>query len=185
MPGHGSTCPPIDCQSFADAKIYRHLARPGAAGVVAESLSKPIKHSRVSAAVLYSPEDLSVLGAAMARYSDSDTRDDGGFGLGSWLFGLIIGLLGGTVVAMLTTPRTGSEIRGKLKETAQDLPERVSELVDDSLDLYASGVNYLQLVMEEQTMRVKRAVAAGKLAAAKKREELELGNTSVLPFQHR
>jgi hypothetical protein len=40
-------------------------------------------------------------------------------------------------------------------------------------------------VIEEQTMRVKRAVAAGKLAAAKKREELEMGGTSVLPFQHR
>jgi hypothetical protein len=34
-------------------------------------------------------------------------------------------------------------------------------------------------------MRLKRAVAAGKLAAAKKREELEYGNSSVLPFQHR
>jgi gas vesicle protein len=120
----------------------------------------------------------------MARYSDEDNRS-GGSGLGPWLFGLLIGLLGGAAIAVLTAPKSGSEIRGKLRETAEDLPERVSELVDDSLDLYASGVNYLQLVMEEQTMRLKRAVAAGKLAAAKKREELELGNTSVLPFQHR
>jgi gas vesicle protein len=119
----------------------------------------------------------------MARYSDSESSN-GGFGVGSWLIGLILGLMGGAAIAILTTPRSGSEIRGKLRETAEDLPERVSELVDDSLDLYASGVNYLQLVMEEQTMRLKRAVAAGKLAAAKKREELELG-PSVLPFQHR
>jgi hypothetical protein len=76
-------------------------------------------------------------------------------------------------------------VRGHLKETARDLPERVSELVDDSLDLYASGVNYFQLLMEEQTMRLRRAVSAYKLAAAKKREELELGSSSVLPFQHR
>ena len=121
----------------------------------------------------------------MARNSDSQEYNDGGFGLGAWLFGLILGLLGGATIAMLITPKSGTDLRGKLRETAQDLPERVSELVDDSLDLYASGVNYLQLVMEEQTMRVKRAVAAGKLAAAKKREELELGSSSVLPFQHR
>jgi gas vesicle protein len=120
----------------------------------------------------------------MGRYSDEDNRS-GGAGLGTWLFGLLIGLMGGAAIAILTTPKSGSEIRGKLRDTAEDLPERVSELVDDSLDLYASGVNYLQLVMEEQTMRLKRAVAAGKLAAAKKREELELGSTSVLPFQHR
>jgi gas vesicle protein len=120
----------------------------------------------------------------MARYDDSDDRN-GGFGLGSWMFGLFLGLLGGATIAVLTTPKAGSEIRGKLRDTALDLPDRMSELVDDSLDLYASGVNYLQLVMEEQTMRLRRAVAAGKLAAAKKREELELGSSSVLPFQHR
>ena len=119
----------------------------------------------------------------MARYSDS--HDDVGFGLVSWMLGLILGLMGGTAIAMLTAPKSGQEIRGKLRETAKDVPERVSELVDDSMDLYASGVNYLQLVMEEQTMRLKRSLAATKLAAAKKREELELGSSSVLPFQHR
>lgn|SRR6185437_7343847 len=121
----------------------------------------------------------------MARYTDSEDRNDGGFGVGTWLFGLILGLLGGVTIAVLVTPKSGSEIRVKLRETARDMPDRVSELVDDSLDLYASGVNYLQLVMEEQTMRLRRAVAAGKLAAAKKREEQEMGGSSVLPFQHR
>ena len=118
----------------------------------------------------------------MAKY-DSDERRDSG--TGSWLLGLILGTLGGAALAFLTAPKSGSEMRNTLKNSAKDVPDRMSELVDDSLDLYASGVNYLQLVVEEQTMRVKRAVAAGKLAAAKKREELELGSSSVLPFQHR
>lgn len=117
----------------------------------------------------------------MARNYDSDS----GSGFVAWLIGLMLGVTGGAALAVLFAPKSGTEIRGKIKESAQDLPDRVSELVDDSLDLYASGVNYLQLVMEEQTMRLRRAVAAGKLAAAKKREELEMGNSSVLPFQHR
>lgn len=104
--------------------------------------------------------------------------------LGSWLAGLAIGALGGAAVALLTAPKPGKEVRGAIKDTAKALPERVNELVDDSLDVYASTLNFLQLVIEEQTMRLKRAVAAGKLAAAKKREELELGGSSVLPFQH-
>lgn len=120
----------------------------------------------------------------MARYS-SDDRHDSGFGFGTWIFGLMLGIAGGASLAILFAPKSGNEIRGQIKDTAKDLPDRMSELVDDSLDLYASGVNYLQLVMEEQTMRLRRAVAAGKLAAAKKREELELGSSSVLPFQHR
>jgi hypothetical protein len=76
-------------------------------------------------------------------------------------------------------------MRGAIKQTATDIPDRVSTMVDDSLDLYASALNYSQLLVEEQTQRLKRAVAAGKLAAAKKREEIELGGSSVLPFQHR
>jgi gas vesicle protein len=111
--------------------------------------------------------------------------EDRGSGTGPWLAGLILGGLGGAALALLTTPKAGSEVRGAIKKTANDLPERMSELVDDSLDLYASALNYCQLVVEEQTLRLKRAVAAGKLAAAKKREELEYGGSSVLPFQHR
>ena len=115
----------------------------------------------------------------------SRNEETSGSGTGPWLFGLLIGVLGGAALALLTAPRSGSEMRGAIKQTANDIPDRVSTLVDDSLDLYASALNYSQLVIEEQTLRLKRAVAAGKLAAAKKREEIELGGSSVLPFQHR
>jgi gas vesicle protein len=122
----------------------------------------------------------------MAKNSTvSESENDGGGGTGSWLLGLMVGVAGGVTIALLTAPRSGSEVRGAIQQSAQDIPTRFSEIVDDSLDLYASALNYCQLVFEEQTMRIKRAVAAGKLAAAKKREELELGGNSVLPFQHR
>jgi gas vesicle protein len=102
-----------------------------------------------------------------------------------WLVGFFVGIFGGATLALLTTPKSGSEVRGVLKKSAHDVPSRLTEILDDSLDLYASAVNYFQLVVEEQGQRMKKAVAAGKLAAAKKREELELGGSSVLPFQHR
>lgn len=104
----------------------------------------------------------------------------------SWLIGLIVGLLGGATLAILTAPKSGNEVRGNLRKTAREMPEKVGEIVDDSLDLYASALNYCQLLVEEQTSRMKRAVAAGKLAAAKKREEIEFGgNNAVMPFQHK
>lgn len=105
--------------------------------------------------------------------------------LSVWLVGFLVGIFGGAALALLTTPKSGSEVRGVLRKTAKDVPNKVTEILDDSLDLYASAVNYFQLVIEEQAQRIKKAVAAGKLAAAKKREELELGGSSVLPFQHR
>lgn len=120
----------------------------------------------------------------MGNNSCSYRNRDEGFGFGAWLIGLLLGAAGGVTVALLTAPKTGKELREDLVEGARCIPERASELLDDTLDLYASGVNYAQLAVEEQTMRVKRAVAAGKLAAAKKREELDYSSSSVLPFQH-
>lgn len=116
----------------------------------------------------------------------NSSENGSGSAILTWLLGLLVGVLGGATVALLTAPKSGDEVRGTLKRTAQDMPEKVGELVDDSLDLYASALNYCQLLVEEQTTRMKRAVAAGKLAAAKKREEIELGGgTTVLPFQHK
>lgn len=115
--------------------------------------------------------------------SRNDEQNDSGMGL--WLFGLLLGAVGGVTIAILTAPKSGTEMRGQLKETARTMPDRVTNIVDDSLDLYATGVNYLQVLLEEQTIRLKRAVAAGQLAAAKKREEIETTGSSVLPFQHR
>lgn len=114
-----------------------------------------------------------------------DGDQSGGSQWGSWLTGLVIGAVGGAAVALLTAPKSGSEMRDTLQRSTQDVPERLSEIVDDSLDLYASFLNYAQLSLEEQTTNFKRALAAGKLAAAKKREEIELGGSAQLPFQHR
>jgi len=71
---------------------------------------------------------------------NSYERDsDSGFGLGAWLFGLFIGALGGVTVGLLVAPKSGKDLRGDLKENARNIPERASELMDDTLDLYASG----------------------------------------------
>ena len=105
-----------------------------------------------------------------------------GSGLGGLIFGLLIGAVGGAALAFLTAPKSGDQMRHDLSRGAKDVPERLGEIVDDSLDLYASLINYAQVSVEEQAMRFNRALAAGKLAAAKKREEIELGGASQLPY---
>ena len=105
--------------------------------------------------------------------------------LSTWFLGLIFGSLTGFVLALLSSPKSGAEIRENIKLKARNLPDKASKIVDETIDFYAGALNYGQLVIEEQTSRVKSAVAAGKLAAAKKREELEMESGSVLPLQHR
>lgn len=123
------------------------------------------------------------MGRAEIEESDYGSNEDSQ--LGTWLTGLVIGAVGGAAIAFLTAPKSGTEMRGSIERGAKHMPEKLNEVVDDSLDLYASFLNYCQLTIEEQTLRFKRAVAAGKLAAAKKREEIEFGGTSQLPFQSR
>jgi gas vesicle protein len=115
----------------------------------------------------------------------SNVKENSGGGSASWFVGLIFGILGGATLALLTAPKSGSEMRGTIKRTAKDIPYRLRDIIDQTLDLYATALNYCQSVIEDQTVGIKRAVAAGKLAAAKQREELELGGSSALPFQHR
>jgi gas vesicle protein len=75
----------------------------------------------------------------MGRESyDNGSRNDN---RGIWIFGLVLGVLGGTAVALLTAPKTGREMRGAIKDTAQNMPGKVNELVDESLDVYASALN--------------------------------------------
>lgn len=120
----------------------------------------------------------------MAKESADTSKNNSSSASASWFFGLMMGVLSGATLAFLIAPKSGSEIRGAIKKSAEDVPDKLREIIDDSLDLYASALNYSQLVIEEQTMGIKRAIAAGKLAAAKHREEIETGGTSVLPFQH-
>jgi len=114
------------------------------------------------------------MGRVNQAQNDSQ-QSGGGAGFVSLLAGVVLGTLGGVTLALLTAPKSGSETIDVLQRSAKDVPERLGEVVDDSLDLYASLLNYCQLSVEEQGMRFKRALAAGKLAAAKKREEIEIG----------
>jgi gas vesicle protein len=122
----------------------------------------------------------------MAKKScESPNRESAGNSTMSWFVGLIFGVCGGAALALLTAPKSGSEIRGTIKRSTKDIPYKFRDIIDQTLDLYAAALNACQSVIEDQTVGIKRAVAAGKLAAAKQREELELGGSSVLPFQHR
>jgi gas vesicle protein len=78
--------------------------------------------------------------------NNSNERSSGA-GIATWLIGLLLGVVGGATVALLTTPKSGNEVRGAIKKTAKDMPERMGELVDDSLDIYASALNYTQLLL--------------------------------------
>lgn len=98
--------------------------------------------------------------------TDSDSYISFGVGL---IFGLSLGAIGG----LLAAPKPGEETRQELKETLSKLPEQV--LCDETKSHCA--FDKLRFKLDRQINNINESVKAGKMAAAKKSEELEDGVT--------
>jgi len=85
---------------------------------------------------------------------------------GGFFAGFIFGALVGGVVALLFAPTTGDEMRGQIREKGIEL----KNLAED-LDLEAIKTKG-QAVVTQQKARFQEAIEEGKLAAARKKEDL-------------
>lgn len=85
--------------------------------------------------------------------------------------GFILGALAGALGALLFAPTSGEEFREQIKEKSIELKQRAEELGVDTEhleELRARG----QALLEEQRARFREAIEEGKLAAARRKEEL-------------
>ncbi|OGI22539.1 MAG: hypothetical protein A2287_08340 [Candidatus Melainabacteria bacterium RIFOXYA12_FULL_32_12] len=88
--------------------------------------------------------------------------------------GLLFGVIAGVVAGVLAAPKSGEEMRQELKETVSNLSQENKELTSCtsiSVDL----INKMKYTIEKQISKINDAVKAGKMAAAKRKEELESG----------
>jgi gas vesicle protein len=84
------------------------------------------------------------------------------------LTGLLLGLLGGTLLGLLFAPKHGEANNRDINRFLKHLPER---LADESPSSTFAFVKKAGIYIEKGVNRVKRAVEADKLAQAKRREE--------------
>jgi len=92
----------------------------------------------------------------------------------SYGVGLIGGVIAGVVLGVLFAPKSGAEMRKDLMEVTDKLcseHDTLAKCKDSSLDL----INRSKYSVEKQFNKIYEAVKAGKMAAAKRREELETG----------
>lgn len=88
-----------------------------------------------------------------------------------FLAGFLLGALVGAAAALLLAPAPGREVRDRLKERAIELRERARNLELDAArleELKARG----QQLLEEQRARFREAIEEGRMAAARRKEEL-------------
>ncbi|GAC1466325.1 MAG: YtxH domain-containing protein [Chamaesiphon sp.] len=100
---------------------------------------------------------------------------------GSFVGGLLLGTVIGTVTGLLIAPRKGHETRQLLKKSAEALPE-LAEDVSTSVQLQADRVSESALRKWDRTLtRLQEAIAAGIEASQRERQTLKHSNTEVSP----
>lgn len=105
-------------------------------------------------------------------------------GKGDFLAGFVLGALTGALAALLFAPASGDEFREQIKDRGIEIKDRAEEMGVDTehLDeLRERG----QALLEEQRARFREAIDEGKLAAARRKEELinQFGTTPPEPEQ--
>jgi gas vesicle protein len=96
---------------------------------------------------------------------------------GGFVAGVFIGLLAGTVLAMIAAPQSGEETRDLLRAKAREAVDRTRDAADDisqtvsgtTTDLIERG----RSIVEQARVRVDASIAEGIEAAEQHRSELD------------
>lgn len=120
------------------------------------------------------------------EFSENKVKPSGNLGIGSFVLGTLLG----AGIALLLAPRTGVEIRGRIKRKVQQLRESAKESLSDHNSSLETRIDDLKEGLESQIRLVKDVVESGKivtgiasqelgqlLESSKEKEEVE----SVLP----
>lgn len=88
--------------------------------------------------------------------------------------GLLFGVLAGVVGGVLLSPKPGEEMRSELKDAVKGLCNENKD-VDCCKSISIDMINKMKYTVEKQISKVHDAIKAAKMAAAKRKEELESG----------
>jgi gas vesicle protein len=104
----------------------------------------------------------------MAEVKVKETTNDG---LAEFLIGLILGIASGGILALLFAPRSGAETQRNVQRFISDLPNQVRDDIQNPEGKTRSFLDKTIINIENQVGKVNRAIRAGRMAEAKRREE--------------
>ena len=96
-------------------------------------------------------------------------------GIAEFLLGMILGVAGGALLGILFAPKSGQETRQDVRAFFEDLPDKVKDDMQNPEGKTRGFFGKTLLKLEDQVGKVNKAIRAGKMAEAKKREEIASG----------
>lgn len=88
--------------------------------------------------------------------------------------GLLFGVVSGVVAGVLLTPKSGEEVRSGLVNVVESIAAK-DQRVEKCKSASIKTVARVRYVLERQISKLTDAIKAGRMAAAKNKEELESG----------
>lgn len=99
------------------------------------------------------------------------TDESRGYGAGNIVLAFLAGAAIGGAIALLTAPRSGKETRAKIRDSADDLRQRLQHIVAEAEAKIHQAVEEGRGTLREKQELVKAVVEAGKEAYAKEQSK--------------
>jgi gas vesicle protein len=99
--------------------------------------------------------------------------NDNGVNVGAVLLSFLAGAAAGAGVAMLTAPKTGKELRGKMKDLADEAVGKIKEYTSEAQEKIKTSFEDGKEMLQEKKSIITSAIEAGKEAMEREKERLK------------
>lgn len=99
--------------------------------------------------------------------------NDNGAGVGAVFLSFLAGAAVGAGVALLIAPKTGEELRGRIKNLADDAVEKIKDLTTEAQEKIKSTIEDGKGLVNEKKSILTSAIEAGKEAIEREKERLK------------
>lgn len=101
------------------------------------------------------------------------SEDNNNISTGTVLLSFFAGAAVGAGVALLLAPKTGEELRGKIKELADDAVDKIKDYASEAQDKIKSSIEDGKEMLLEKKSIIASAIEAGKEAMEREKEKLK------------
>ena len=99
--------------------------------------------------------------------------NDNGVGVGAVLLSFLAGAAVGAGVALLAAPKTGEELRGKIKNFADDAIDKIKVYTSEAQEKIKTTIEDGKEMIQEKKSILSSAIEAGKEAMEREKERLK------------